>query len=69
MCLSQTQTTGGLLGYLINSLFQGDTIKVLMQQDMWWQGKLSNGEQGWFPSAYVKVTDSASPSNNQSESK
>lgn len=35
-------------------LCQGDVIHVLYKDDeVWWFGRLKNGQQGYFPSAYV----------------
>eukprot|EP00062_Callorhinchus_milii_P011857 gi/632958370/ref/XP_007894995.1/ PREDICTED: uncharacterized protein C8orf46 homolog [Callorhinchus milii] len=35
-------------------LCQGDLIQVLYKDDeVWWFGRLENGQQGYFPSTYV----------------
>ncbi|XP_066554504.1 intersectin-2 isoform X2 [Amia ocellicauda] len=39
-----------------------DLITVLEQQENWWLGEL-NGEQGWFPKTYVKLTSSTHTQN------
>uniref|UniRef100_A0A1B6KVP3 Intersectin-1-like n=1 Tax=Graphocephala atropunctata TaxID=36148 RepID=A0A1B6KVP3_9HEMI len=34
---------------------KGDIIRVTENQDIWWYGE-NNGEEGWFPKTYVKLS-------------
>ncbi|XP_054264037.1 intersectin-1 isoform X2 [Macrosteles quadrilineatus] len=34
---------------------KGDIIRVTENQDMWWYGE-NNGQEGWFPRTYVKLS-------------
>lgn len=38
------------------SFQKGDVIKILEQQEMWWNGQL-DGKTGWFPKSYVKIVE------------
>ena len=40
-----------------------------MQQDLWWQGRLADGSEGWFPKSYVKPLDNNYENSAVTESK
>ena len=40
-----------------------------MQQDLWWQGRLADGSEGWFPKSYVKPLDNNYENSSVNESK
>ncbi|XP_025989410.2 intersectin-1 isoform X4 [Solenopsis invicta] len=40
------------------SFEKGETINVSEQQDDWWYGSASTGNNGWFPKSYVKEVTS-----------
>ena len=40
-----------------------------MQQDLWWQGRLADGSEGWFPKSYAKPLDNNHENSAVTESK